>query len=314
MSDSTMSLFNGQEGTLQDAVNLPPEAIKSAQKALSQYYDNHAQQLVQQPGGAEILSRLIANNAKITNPTSATSRAQVTPEGNIQRAGWLADLTGFGSTSGLLHDLTKMAQIQQSGAMAQQAGAEAGLAPTRKGLIEAQTQQASTEAQRNQSIADVTNELAKSGGISIKHFDLSTGQQTDDMSSNNTFSTMTFMGPNGPMTMQIDNPANYKSALDAIGGAIDRENKTIEERNKVLNSGIAPAKKLLMGTGAQNDPVIQSSLERIKKLQVQRDSLEQAMQGKLRNVPAQIPTPPKGATHYSPSTKKFYNAQGQEIK
>jgi hypothetical protein len=34
----------------------------------------------------------------------------------------------------------------------------------------------------------------------------------------------------------------------------------------------------------------------------------------LKGTPGNIPPAPEGATHYSPSTKKFYNAQGVEIK
>lgn len=113
-----MSLINGGIGNVQGQ-QLPPEAIKSAQKTLTKYYDAHAEQLVNQPGGAEILASLIKNagglkdNPEIKPAKGMFQSASVTPEGNIQRGGIFGGFTGP-TTDMLLKQLMTLSEINKN--------------------------------------------------------------------------------------------------------------------------------------------------------------------------------------------------------
>lgn len=113
-----MSLINGGIGNVQGQ-QLPPEAIKSAQKTLTKYYDAHAEQLVNQPGGAEILASLIKNagglkdNPEIKPAKGMFQSASVTPEGDIQRGGIFGGFTGP-TTDMLLKQLTSLSDINKN--------------------------------------------------------------------------------------------------------------------------------------------------------------------------------------------------------
>lgn len=114
-----MSLANGGVGNVLGQ-ELPPEAINSAKKALSRYYDNHAEQLVSQPGGVEVLSKLVNgvgglnNNPKILPAKGAMTSASVTPEGDIQGSGTFGGL----STDYLLKQLLKLSEISKNASTA----------------------------------------------------------------------------------------------------------------------------------------------------------------------------------------------------
>ena len=71
-----MSLNNGAIGNSQGQ-QLPPQAQKAAQKALQQYYDNHAQQVLNHPDGIQALTA--AANGQNNPPTQGQGNSQVNP-------------------------------------------------------------------------------------------------------------------------------------------------------------------------------------------------------------------------------------------
>lgn len=77
-----MSLPNGSVGNVQGQ-QLPPQAQESAAKALKQYYDAHAQQVLAHPDGVAALSA-VANQGNEQNPSTSNPQQNSNPNGNYQ--------------------------------------------------------------------------------------------------------------------------------------------------------------------------------------------------------------------------------------
>lgn len=114
------------------------------------------------------------------------------------------------------------------------------------------------------------------------------------------------------ITAMQDAITNLQKRRDALNAEFEQEGKTL--------SAVGRLGGLLTFQGQQMTP-------RQKAIKVEQRGIDRVlanMQAKMSGFtpenPAALkggknmPTPPSGATHYSPSTGKFYNAQGQEIK
>lgn len=114
-NEPAMSMVGGGVGNVQGQ-ELPQEAIKSAQKALTKYYDAHAQDLLNQPNGAEVLGAIVqkanslSQNPKLLPAKGMFQSASITPEGDIQQGGSLGGI----STQQLLNNLLKLSEVQKN--------------------------------------------------------------------------------------------------------------------------------------------------------------------------------------------------------
>lgn len=117
-NEPAMSLSNGDIGNV-NGEPLPEQAINSASKVINKYWDKHAEDIAAQPGGIDVLHKLVeSHNAMNDNPNfipakSINSPAQITPEGNIQEGGALSWIGGH-NTGMLLKKMLLASQINEN--------------------------------------------------------------------------------------------------------------------------------------------------------------------------------------------------------
>lgn len=117
-NEPAMSLKNGGVGNVNGDI-LPEQAINSASKVINKYWDKHAEDIAAQPGGIDVLHKLVeTHNTMNENPNfipakNITSPAQITPEGNIQEGGALS-WVGGNNTGMLLKKMLLASQINEN--------------------------------------------------------------------------------------------------------------------------------------------------------------------------------------------------------